>query len=119
MDANINVKSNDRLISQITLEEYCNHLIDKIFNLLILKENNKDINKPIDKIIEELTGVTIYDIKPFIDNSYVLEILFIVSGLKSKMDFTLYRTIILDCCNLVSLLPERLIEININKGGKS
>ena len=110
MDANINVKSNDRLISQLTLEEYCNHLIDKIFNLLVLKEQNKDINKPINKIIEELTGATICDLKPFVDNPYILEITFIVSGLKSQMDFTLYRTIILDCCNLVSLLPERLIE---------
>ena len=108
----INIKNNDELISQITLEEYCNHLIDKIFNLLILKEQNKDINKSINKIIEELTGVTISDVKPFVDNSYVLEILFIISGLKSQMDFTLYRTIILDCCNLVSLLPERLIENN-------
>jgi len=106
----INIKNNDELISQITLEEYCNHLIDKIFNLLILKEQNKDINKSINKIIEELTGVTISDVKPFVDNSYVLEILFIISGLKSQMDFTLYRTIILDCCNLVQLLPERLIE---------
>ena len=109
---NIKINNDSESISQITLEEYCNHLIDKIFNLLVLKEQNKDIIKPINKIIEELTGVTICDIKPFVDNPYVLEILFIISGLKSKMDFALYRTIILDCCNLVSLLPERLIENN-------
>jgi len=107
----MNINSNN-LVSVITLEEYCNHLIDKIFNLLILKENNKDIIKPINKIIEELTGATISSVKPFVDNSYVLEILFLISGLKSKMDFTLYRTTVLDCCNLVSLLPERLIKID-------
>ena len=107
MGANIN---NKYLVTKNTLEEYCNHLIDKIFNLLILKEQNKDIIKPINKIIEELTGVTICDVKPFVNNPYVLEILFIISGLKSEIDFTLYRTIILDCCNLVSLLPEKLIE---------
>lgn len=106
----INIKNDDKLITQITLEEYCNHLIDKIFNLLILREKNKDIYKPINKIIEELTGAIICDLKPFVDNPYILEIVFIISGLKSQMDFALYRTIILDCCNLVSLLPERLIE---------
>lgn len=102
-------KNNKENISAITLEEYCNHLIDKIFNLLILREQNKDINKPINKIIEELTGAIICDLKPFVDNPYILEIVFIVSGLKSQMDFALYRTIILDCCNLVGLLPKRLI----------
>lgn len=107
MGTNIN---NEYLVTKDTLEEYCNHLIDKIFNLLILKEQNKDIIKPINKIIEELTGATISDLKPFVDNPCILEILFIISGLKSKMDFTLYRTIILDCCGLVSLLPKRLIE---------
>ena len=112
MNIEVKVKeiiNQNELISQITLEEYCNHLIDKIFNLLILKENNKDVIKPINKIIEELTGATISDLKPFVDDPYILEILFIISGLKSQMEFSLYRTIVLDCCNLVNLLPKRLI----------
>lgn len=100
--------NNDELISQQTLEEYCGHLVNKVYNLLILKENNKDVVKAINKIIKEMKGSTISDLKPFVDNQYILEIVFIISGLKEDTDMSLYRTIILDCCGKINLLPKRL-----------
>ena len=109
---------NDLLISQDTIQEYCNHLVNKVFNLLILKESNKDVVKPINKIIEELKGSITCELRPFVDNQYVLEIIFKVFGLKDELDDELYRTIIFDCCNSINLLPQRLYnKININKGG--
>ena len=101
---------NDELITKQTIEEYCNHLVDKIFNLLILKENNRDVIKPINKIIEEIKGSTISELKPFVDNQYILEIVFMVSGLKEEIENSLYKTIIFDCCNKINLLPKRLSE---------
>jgi adenosine deaminase len=102
--------NNDELISQQTIEEYCNHLVNKVYNLLILKENNKDIIKPINKIIKELKGSTTSELKPFIDNQYILEIVFIISGLKEEIEMGLYKTIIFDCCNKINLLPQRLLK---------
>lgn len=99
------------LINGDTLEEYCKHLINKIFRLLYLKEDNKDIANPVNKIVEELKGATVSNLKPFVDNQYVLEILFLVAGLKEEKNFAIYRTTILDCCNLVDLLPDRLMNI--------
>lgn len=101
--------TNDLLISQDTIQGYCNHLVNKVFSLLILKENNKDVVKPINKIIEELKGSSTCDLKPFVDNQYVLEIIFKVSGLKEEVEIRLFRTIVLDCCSKINLLPQRLI----------
>jgi hypothetical protein len=102
--------NNEELISQQTIEEYCSHLVNKVFNLLILKENNKDIIKPINKIIKELKGSTTCELKPFVDNQYVLEIVFIISGLKEDIEINLYKTIIFDCCNKINLLSQRLLK---------
>lgn len=99
---------NDVLINSQTIDDYCKHLVNKVFNLLILKENNKDINRPINKIIKELKGSTTCELKPFIDNQYVLEVVFMISGLKDETDIGLYKTIIFDCCNKINLLPQRL-----------
>ena len=96
------------IISDQTVKQYCDHLVDKVFNLLILKEKNKDIIKPIDKIVKELKGSTLSEIKPFADNQYVLEIIFLISGLKEEIEISLCKTIIFDCCNKINLLPQKL-----------
>jgi hypothetical protein len=101
---------NKYLISEEILGEYCKHLINKVFKLLYLKEDGKDIISPVNKILEELKGATISDLELFVDNQYILEILFLIAGLKEEKNFAIYRTIILDCCNLIDLLPERLIQ---------
>lgn len=113
------MNKNDSLISKDTIKDYCNHLVNKVYNLLILKENNKDFVKSINKIIEELKGSTTCELKPFIDNQYVLEIVFMISGLREEIEIGLFRTIVLDCCNSINLLPKRLLNYNenLNKGG--
>jgi hypothetical protein len=103
----VNVSVNGQ-ISYYTIEEYCNLLVNKVYNLLCLREEKQDYIKSINKISDELIGATISDVKPFIDNPNVLEILFIISGLKKEKNFETYRTLVLDCCTQINLLPNRL-----------
>jgi hypothetical protein len=102
------------LISQNTIKDYCKHLTDKVFNLLIQKEKNNDVIKPIDKVVEELKGSTLSDIKPFMDNQFVLEIVFKISGLKEEKNNNNFRTTVLDCCNKISQLPNKFTKEDEN-----
>lgn len=82
--------------------------LNQIYKLLPIREEQGDWRKPLDTLIEELTGME----SLFLDNDYQ-EYLFILlcklEGLKTlDNDFMLYRRIIFECLSIMQELIDSI-----------
>lgn len=86
-----------------TINQDKKRLINQLFKLLPMKENNEDWNKQLDVIIPEIAGLN----EVFKNKLSFLELLSKLEGLSGVDDFATYRRIIFES---ISLLDESFHE---------
>lgn len=87
-------------------------IINQIYKLLPSREQNKDWEKPLETIMEELAGMQSLinnDSETFFSLLNKLEGLY---SLKKDEDFFLFRRVIFECLNLMSILDKQICHQN-------
>ena len=105
----MNIKYNITL-SQTIVQNDIKRIVNQIYKLLPLREENKDWQKPLQTIIEELTGMKRLFLGQQEQSFFIL--LCKLEGmfeLVQSIDFDLYRRTIFECLSLLNQIGSRLI----------
>lgn len=100
-------EENEYLIDKEVIITFLNSLLGRTFQLLPLREEGQEYNKPITTIIIELLGFQSLnpDLKDLFQLTCKLE------GLRKgeeEIDFHTYRRTIFECCNLIAKAKENV-----------
>ena len=97
-------------IDKKTIDINLKRIINQIYKLLPGREEGEDWEKPLDTIIEELTGMSrLFDCC----QSVFLTLLCKLEGLykcEDEDDFQIYRRTIFECLNMVQTLKDSIAE---------
>lgn len=105
----MNIKYNITL-SRTIIQNDIKRIVNQIYKLLPLREENKDWQKPLQTIIEELTGMKRLFLGQQEQSFFIL--LCKLEGmfeLVQSIDFDLYRRTIFECLSLLNQIGSRLI----------
>lgn len=105
----MNIKYNITL-SQAIVQNDIKRIVNQIYKLLPLREENKDWQKPLQTIIEELAGMKRLFLGQQEQSFFIL--LCKLEGmfeLVQSIDFDLYRRTIFECLSLLNQIGSRLI----------
>ncbi len=80
------------------LEKNILRLINQMWKLIPMKENNEDWNKQLNTVILEIAGLK----EIFLQDPQFLQLLAKLEGLKAiEVDFSLYRKTVFECISLL------------------
>ena len=102
------LKYNFNIESHVIAQKFQN-LINQIYKLLPVREQNGDWQKPLQTILEELSGIQ--NLLQCGDSEVFLTLINKLEGLHSLKDnslFFCYRRIIFECLNLMNVLKKEL-----------
>lgn len=105
----MNIKYNITL-SRTIIQNDIRRIVNQIYKLLPLREENKDWQKPLQTIIEELTGMKRLFLGQQEQSFFIL--LCKLEGmfeLVQSIDFDLYRRTIFECLSLLNQIGSRLV----------
>ncbi len=105
----MNIKYNITL-SRTIVQNDIKRIVNQIYKLLPLREENKDWQKPLQTIIEELTGMKRLFLGQQEQSFFIL--LCKLEGmfeLVQSIDFDLYRRTIFECLSLLNQIGSRLV----------
>lgn len=105
----MNIKYNITL-SRTIIQNDIKRIVNQIYKLLPLREENKDWQKPLQTIIEELAGMKRLFLGQQEQSFFIL--LCKLEGmfeLVQSIDFDLYRRTIFECLSLLNQIGSRLI----------
>lgn len=105
----MNIKYNITL-SRTIVQNDIKRIVNQIYKLLPLREENKDWQKPLQTIIEELAGMKRLFLGQQEQSFFIL--LCKLEGmfeLVQSIDFDLYRRTIFECLSLLNQIGSRLI----------
>ena len=84
-------------IPEETLKKNVMRLINQLWKLIPMKENEEDWEKQLDTVILEIAGM--YEI--FVWNPQFLQLLSKLEGLHRDIEFSFYRKTVFECINLI------------------
>lgn len=91
-------------LDDVSIETNLKRLLNQVYKLLPLREENSDWHKPLETIIEEFAGMNIVLIGK---HEILFQLLCKLQGLleeDAEDNFSLYRRVIFDCLNLIGQL---------------
>ena len=97
-------------LSRTIVQNDIKRIVNQIYKLLPLREENKDWQKPLQTIIEELTGMKRLFLGQQEQSFFIL--LCKLEGmfeLVQSIDFDLYRRTIFECLSLLNQIGSRLV----------
>lgn len=92
-------------IDKTVVQTKCHSMVDRIFSLLPTREEEKDWQKPLEKIIVEIMGMA----SLFPEQDKLLTVACKLAGLHElgeEVDFLLYRRTIFEVCSLMNKIEE-------------
>ena len=94
-------------LEKTAIQMKCHSMVDRIFSLLPTREEQKDWQKPLDKIVIEVMGMA----SLFPEYDKLLTVACKLAGLRElgeDVDFLLYRRTIFEVCSLMNRIEEDL-----------
>lgn len=104
------------VISEDVISKKLGIFIDQIYKLLPLREESKDWEKSLDKILLQLTGM--FRLMECGNSLNTLSLLSKLEGLyllKEEEQFQSYRKTIFDCINLINIMQKDLCLLKTQK----
>ena len=106
----IKINTKYGVIEDINIDKYFNSLVNKVFKLLPLKEENSDtLPKYINSLLVELCGANRL-IQEFSSDSRYLTLISTIEGLNCINDFNTYRSEVFKCIDLIKKMHSDLRE---------